>query len=99
MKMYTFTAKELTQDSNIIKDVLAHTLLTSGVINEDQYKIITEELAMIVAEKGFFGKTISKALNWTDENALYYKCVQVNNIKYNNKENTEDVHKPENGDQ
>ena len=96
MNIYSFTAGELTRDANTSKDVLAHTLLTSGVINQDQYKTITEDLAMVVAEKGFFGKTLDKVLNWTDGEALYFRCVQVNNIKYKNKEN--DVHQPTNGD-
>jgi len=96
MNIYSFTAGELTRDANTSKDVLAHTLLTSGIINQDQYKTITEDLAIIVAEKGFFGKTISKALGWDNKDALYYRCVQVNNIKYKNKEN--DVHQPTNGD-
>lgn len=98
MKMYTYTAADLTKDSNVSKNELAYTLYQAGVINEKQYKIITEDFAMIVAEKNFFGKALSKLLGWTDENLLYFKCVQINNIKYNNKEK-EDVHQPEDGDQ
>ena len=97
MNMYTFTSNELTRDANICKDALAYTLLTSGIINQDQYETITEDLAMIVVEKGFFGKTIDKVLNWTSSEALYFKCVQVHNIKYN-KENKNDVHQPTDGD-
>ena len=97
MNMYTFTSNELTRDANLCKDALAYTLLTSGVINQDQYETITEDLAMVVVEKGFFGKTIDKVLNWTNDESLYYKCVQVNNIKYKNKEN-KDVHQSTNGD-
>ena len=96
MNIYSFTAGELTRDANTSKDVLAHTLLTSGIINQDQYETITEDLAIIVAEKGFFGKTLDKILNWNNDDALYFRCVQVNNIKYKNKEN--DVHQSTNGD-
>ncbi len=96
MKMYTYTADSLTRLANDSKEVLASTLLDSGAISQDQYKIITEDLAIVLAEKGLFGRIINKVLDWTDDEALYYRCVQVNNIKYKNKEN--DVHQPTNGD-
>ena len=99
MKMYTYTAQNLTADANIAKDVLASALFNAGVIDERQCKTIKEEFAMIVAERNFFGKSMGKLLGWTDDTALYFRAVQFNNIDYNKKEENEDVHQPTEGDQ
>ena len=96
MHMYTYSAANLTGDMNIGKDTLAETLFSSGVINKEQYRVIKEDFAVIVAEKNFFGKALGKVLGWDNKDALYFKCVQINNIKYKNKEN--DLHQSTNGD-
>ena len=95
--MYTYTTQSLTKDMNMGKDTLISTLLEAGVIDSDQFKTIQEDFAIIIAEKGFFGKTVAKILGWTDDNALYFKCVQIQNFNKNKKEN-EDVHQPTEGD-
>lgn len=99
MKIYSYTAADLTKDMNIGKDVLANTLYDAGVINEAQQKIIREDFALIVAEKNFFGRAIGALLNWTDPDALYFKGIQIRNFNKNNKGNEEDVHQPTKGDQ
>ena len=96
MKLYQYTTDGLSKELNTGKDVLAHTLLETDVIDEAQFKIITEDFAILLVEKGFFGKTIAKVLNWTDSEVLYFKAVRVNN--FNNKDK-EDVHQSESSNQ
>jgi len=97
MKLYSTSIEEMTTNANLAILALAHTLRSSGAISSEQFTTMTEDFAVLVIERNFFGKHIAKALGWDDKEQLYFKAVQINNIKYNNKENT-DVHQSEDGD-
>lgn len=96
MKLYSTSLEEMTRNANLATFALANTLLDSGAISKEQFTTMTEDFAVIVAEQGFFGRHLAKVMRWNDKEMMYFKCVQINNIKYNNKET--DVHQSEDGD-
>ena len=97
MKMYTVTLEEMTKNANLAILALAKTLLDADVISDKQFTTITEDFAVLCADKNFFGRHLAKVMGWEDKESIYYKAIQINNIKYNKKENNDD-HQTENGD-
>ena len=96
MKLYSTTLEEMTRNANLATLALANTLQDAGVISKEQFTTMTENFAVIVAEQGFFGRHLDKVMGWNDNKMMYFKCVQINNIKYNNKET--DVYQSEDSD-
>jgi len=98
MKVYSLTTEELTRSANKAVLSMAQKLYSSGAIDEETYRIMTEDFAIVVAEKDFFGKVVAKALgrDAKHDDMVYYTCVQVNNINYN--KDKKDVHQPEDSD-
>jgi hypothetical protein len=97
MKIYSLTLEDMTRSANNAVMATANTMLSSGVIDEETYKIMTEDFAIVVGERNFFGKCVAKALGRDeDDKGIFYNCVQVNNINYN--KDKKDVHQPEDSD-
>ena len=94
MKLYSMTDTEFTQQLNIGKDTLATDLLGAGVIDQEQYRQIVEDYALIVAPSGMFGKRIKKVMGWEDDTS-YFKTIKLN---LNNNKDKKDVHQSEDSD-
>ena len=92
--MYTLTDTEFTQQLNMGKDCLAKDLLSAGVIDEDQYRQIVEDYALIVASSSMFGNKIKKVMGWEDDTS-YFKTIKLN---LNNNKDKKDVHQSEDSD-
>jgi hypothetical protein len=99
LKTVTFTLDDLSANLNIGKDLLALELYNAGLLSEEQARAIREDYAILAIEKGLLGRALDKLLfNKEDkDDTIKLQLVQVNNIKYNNKEN-EDVNQSEDGD-
>lgn len=97
MKVYSLTLEDMTRSANNATAAMANTLLSSGVIDEETYRIMTEDFAVVVGERNFFGKCVAKALGRDeDDEGVFYNCVQLQNINYN--KDKKDVHQPEDSD-
>ncbi len=95
MKMYTLTSETYSEALNDAKNVLADGLFSDGVIDNETYRSIKEDYAIILAPSSMFGNAARKALGW-DEEKDYYKVVKLK-LNNNNKDK-KDVHQSEDSD-
>jgi len=86
MKMYTLTSETYSEALNDAKNVLADGLFEDGVVDNETYRTIKEDYAIILAPSSIFGGAARKALGW-DEEKDYYKVVK---LRLNNKDNNND---------
>lgn len=97
MKVYSLTLEDMTRAANNSALTMANTMLNAGVIDEETHRIMTEDFAIVVGERNFFGKCVAKALGRADDDpGVFYNCVQIKNIKYNKDNNN--VHQPQDSD-
>lgn len=75
LKMYSMTSEDLTQDINNAVAVFLSALETDGLLTKPAIDILGE-YAVVVCQKGFFGKVIDK-LRGMEDNNTYFRVVRV----------------------